>query len=312
MRLLFTNAGRRTYLVEFALALPGVELFVADCTPFAAALHVAPAATPVLLPPVSADPAAYLEALVAAVAAHRIELLFPLSDLDPGLLAGARERLAALGCRAVVSSPEVVADCMDKSRSFAFCQRNGLPTPPVTLDPAAYPGPFPAIRKHILGSGSSGLRRVEGPADLADFEIGRDMLQPLIAGTEYGIDILNDFEGRFVTAVVKRKLAMRSGETDRAQVVTHPGLSALAQRISAAFRHVGNLDCDVLEDADGGFHCIDFNPRFGGGYPATHLAGYDYLAALVALAGDHSPRFPAAPRPITVMKGISLHWCETP
>lgn len=314
MRILFTNAGRRTYLVQFALDLAGagedLEIHVSDCTRLAAAMHIAPQVRTHLMPPASAGEAAYVAALLDLVEREGIGLVMPLSDLDPPLLAGHREEFARRGAILMVSAPETIARCNDKRLTFEFCRQAGLPTPDSWFEAESYPGPFPAIQKHILGSGSSGLKRLDGPGDLAGFVPGRDMIQPLIAGEEFGLDILNDLDGRFVACCAKRKLLMRSGETDKAEVVEDAGLEALARRISECFRHVGNLDCDVLRAPDGALYCIDFNPRFGGGYPATHLAGFDFLAAIIAMARGRDVRLPARPRRIVVMKGISLHWCD--
>jgi len=317
MKILFTNAGRRTYLIDFALELArregDLEIHVSDCTSLAAAMHVSPEVRTHLTPPASAGEASYVAALLNLVEGQGIDLIVPLSDLDPPLLAGYRQKFQERGAFSLISSPEIVANCSDKRRTYEFCRANGLPTPDSWFDAAEYAGSFPAIQKHILGSGSSGLHRVESRDELSvGFVLGRDMLQPLIDGEEFGIDILNDLDGGFVACCVKRKLLMRSGETDKAQVVEDAELEALARRISTAFGHIGNLDCDVLRSRDGNLNCIDFNPRFGGGYPATHLAGLNFLAAIVDMVRGRPPQFPARPRPITVMKGISLHWCDTP
>ena len=38
--------------------------------------------------------------------------------------------------------------------------------------------------------------------------------QEKITGTEFGLDILNDFKGNFVSYCLKKKIEMRAGETD--------------------------------------------------------------------------------------------------
>ena len=107
--------------------------------------------------------------------------------------------------------------------------------------------------------------------------------QEKVTGTEYGLDIVNDLAGRHVTTFVKRKLAMRAGETDKAVTVSHPALEAVGRRIGEALRHIGNLDCDVFVDGER-FWVLELNPRFGGGYPFTHRAGANLPAALIAWA----------------------------
>jgi carbamoyl-phosphate synthase large subunit len=316
VRVLFTNAGRRTYLVQFALNLARsgypLEVHVSDCTQFSAAMHVSPEVYTHLLPPVRDDPGAYVDALLALTRQARIDVVFPLSDLDPQLLAQKRDAFRSGACTIIVAAEEVIERCYDKRLTFAFCRAVGLPTPDSWFDAAGYDGPFPVFQKYIFGSGSSGIRRVDSAQELLGFVAGRDMLQAFVAGEEFGLDILNSLDGVFVAVCVKRKLLMRAGETDKAQVIRDAPLEALGRQISAAFCHVGNLDCDVLRAPDGSLYCIDFNPRFGGGYPATHLAGFDYLKAVLDMVRGLPPTLPAVPRQVTVMKGLSLHWCDTP
>lgn len=315
MKVLFTNVGRRTYLIQFALDLvmdiDSLEVHVSDCSPFSAAMHVAPEVKTHLLPPVLENPEHYLCELMALVRREQFRVIFPLSDLDPKILAGHREAFEQLGCKIIVSDPCVVDRCNDKRLTFKFCREAQLPTPESWFSVATYDGPFPVMQKHIFGSGSSGIKRIETQSELDGFIPDRDMLQQLITGEEFGLDILNDLDGNFVAVCAKRKLLMRSGETDKAEVVEDEGLLALGRRISAAFKHIGNLDCDVLRDNDGALYCIDFNPRFGGGYPATHLAGFNYLKALLSMACHQPFSLPDHPQRITVMKGISLHWCHS-
>ena len=42
------------------------------------------------------------------------------------------------------------------------------------------------------------------------------LIQQKISGEEYGLDVINNLCGEQVTVVVKKKLAMRAGETDKA------------------------------------------------------------------------------------------------
>lgn len=315
MKVLFTNAGRRTYLVQFALDLASeaypIEVHVSDCSSFSAAMHVAPGVHTHLLPPVNENPQYYLYALIKLAERERFDAIFPLSDLDPKILSRHSSTFERIGCRVIVSNSAVVDRCDDKRLTFEFCRAAKLPTPDSWFCAVTYDGPFPVMQKHIFGSGSSGIRRIESRGDLEGFVPGRDMLQQLIEGEEFGLDILNDLDGNGVAVCAKKKLLMRSGETDKAEIVEDEALLELGRQISAVFRHVGNLDCDVLRDRDGKLYCIDFNPRFGGGYPATHLAGFNYLRAVLNMVRKQPFALPAHPKKVTVMKGISLHWCDS-
>jgi carbamoyl-phosphate synthase large subunit len=316
MRLLFTNAGRRTYMVEFALDVndgsESLEVFVSDCQADVPAFHVSDKVKTKLLPPVLEDKTRYIDQLETYVKTNKIDLIIPLSDLDLDILAKNKSRFNEFGSTVMVSDLKTVNRFMNKKLNYEFCQSNNLPTTPSYFSRSTFDDHFPAIQKPIFGSGSAGIVKINSADDLATFEQDRDMLQHWIDGEEYGVDILNDLSGNFVRACVKKKLLMRAGETDRSKTLNHPGIEKLSQKISSIFHHVGNLDVDIIETADGHLIPIDFNPRFGGGYPATHVSGLNYLQAIIDLVRGTEVKLPSQPQYLKVMKGISLYSMECP
>ena len=105
------------------------------------------------------------------------------------------------------------------------------------------------------------------------------LIQEHINGTEYGLDILNDFSGRTVQVYAKEKLAMRAGETDKSVLRNEPELEEIGSLVGESLGHIGNVDCDIFEK-DGKYYLLEINPRFGGGYPFSHMSGANYPAAI--------------------------------
>lgn len=307
INILLTCAGRRNYLVDYfrqALAGRG-KVFASDAADSAPALQEADRAF--LVPPVT-DPD-YFTILLAICREHRVRLLFSLNDLELPLLARQRDQFLNIGTIPVVSSPTVVDLCFDKWATWKFLHRIGVPTPLTFVTLAETQAAlsrselaFPLVVKPRWGTASFGIEYPEATEEMAlTWELGRLRLQrsfllaastdkercliaqEKVAGTEYGLDVVNDLEGRYVTTFVKRKLAMRAGETDKAITVNHPMLEAVGRRIGEALGHIGNLDCDVFVDGER-FWVLELNPRFGGGYPFTHRAGANLPAALIAWA----------------------------
>lgn len=160
------------------------------------------------------------------------------------------------------------------------------------------------VVKSRFGSGSKGLQ-FAGPdclreavtkarADVTDRDGMRPchpeeiddliVVQPRIRGTEYGIDVVADLGGHHVGTLSRLKIRMRSGETDLAESTAIDPFMTTSERISAALGHRGLIDTDVIRDSAGHNWVIDINPRFGGGYPFSHMAGADVPAAYVAWA----------------------------
>ena len=109
-----------------------------------------------------------------------------------------------------------------------------------------------------------------------------DMIQQFLEADEYGYDLLCDFECRPVSVFCKKKLAMRSGETDKAVSTGRAELIEFGRRVAEVLDLRGPLDADVFLTDDGP-QLLELNPRFGGGYPCSHGAGADFPGKLVRM-----------------------------
>ena len=313
MNVLVTCAGRRSHTIAaFKQAVRGRGLvFACDSSGDAPALQEADDSF--LVPLLGA--AGYLDALLAICRERRVGLLVPTLEPELPLLAEARSRFREAGTVALVSSSKVVATCYDKLETARFLAALNLPVPATWLSLDAASAALargelrlPLVVKPRWGVSSIGLAVAQDDEELGlcfrltAKHVARSsfagvsatdpersvLIQECLDGVEFGLDIVNDLEGRHVCSFIKRKLRMRAGQTDRAVTVQDSRLEELGRTIGESLGHVGVLDCDVLVTA-AGCHVIDLNPRFGGGYPFSHLAGANVPAALVAWAAGAEP-----------------------
>lgn len=309
MNVLLTSAGRRSYLVRyFQEAMEGQgQVFAANSVADSTALAVADRAF--VSPLIRSEE--YVPWLLELCRTNDVGLVVPLFDLDLQQLAHARPLFEDAGVTVVVSSPSVVELCQDKWRASEYLVANGLQSPDayLSVDDALSAGiQFPAFVKPRWGTGSIGVHRVDAIEDLQalydladravrasyvgefdDAKESRVLVQQAAVGVEYGLDVINDLQGNYVCTFVKRKLAMRSGETDGAVTVEDPELAKLGETLGTKLRHIGVLDVDVIR-TDEGCQIIEMNPRFGGGYPFSHVAGADIPRALMAWAQRLEPQ----------------------
>jgi carbamoyl-phosphate synthase large subunit len=309
MNILLSCSGRRNYLVQyFEDALRGTgRVFVADAS------DQAPTALEgrgsfLRVPPVSDE--SYHDALLEACHRNSIKLLISLNDFELPLLARQSSRFHSHGIIPVVSSPDVVELCFDKWRTFLKLSELGIPTPMTALGLASAEQAlasgrlvYPVVVKPRWGTASVSIEVAHDSSELrsvyevvklrlrrsavgAVSEVPLDekvIIQQMLTGLEYGVDIVNDLSGEHHAVILKRKLAMRAGETDRAITEEQPAIAALAQSIATAIKPTGLVDCDAFLTSEG--PCIlELNPRFGGGYPFSHAAGANVPAALIAWA----------------------------
>ncbi len=328
MNTLFTCAGRRNYLIAyFRKALGGRgKLLAGDCSVHAAALQEADEGF--ILPPVQAPE--YVDHLLDLCVEQGVELLVPLNDHELPILAAARHRFSRAGIEVLVSSSEVVELAADKLATARFAEALDL-HPPLTFSTlegafAALDSgelQFPLIVKPRWGTASLGVDRVDNREMLElSWRLGLHrlprlglrqgsfpgealLIQSLLPGQEYGLDVVNDLNGHYRTTFVKRKLSMRAGETERAVTEIRPELVEAGRRIGEALRHRGNLDCDIFFDGKT-VRLLELNPRFGGGYPFSAEAGADLPAALIAWTRGEEPAEGWA----SIRSGIIISKCD--
>lgn len=327
---MLTCAGRRNYLVRYfqdALAGKG-RVYAADASPDAPAMQEADRA--IVTPRV--DEPAYIDFLLHLCRSNDIGMVVSLNDLELPVLAAAKARFADIGVVAVVSSPEVVDIAFDKWRTALFLESCGLHACQTHLTladarRAIQEGrlAFPLVVKPRWGSASISVEVVRDRDELElafrltcqrvaqSFLAGASaadptrcvMIQECLAGDEYGLDVVNDLQGNTVAVFAKKKLAMRAGETDRAITVENIALQETGWTIGRHLRHVGNLDCDVFL-TPAGPQVLELNPRFGGGYPFSHVAGANVPAAILAWAENRAPD----PGWLKVRPGVRAAKCD--
>ena len=306
MNILFTCAGRRTYLLKYFKEQLGNEGLIigADLQMTAPALSAADVA--VTVPRVYDEH--YVDRLLDICQQYQVDMLISLNDLELPILADAKERFSEIGVCAVVSDKEAIDICFDKYVTAQFVRVLGLEAPKTYIDlgeakEALIRGElkYPVVLKPRWGSGSIGIEVAEDDIDLvmmyallkkkvkktilATASVGDEyiMIQQMIQGKEYGLDVMNDLQGNCIAVSVKEKLAMRAGETDKAVTVDLPVVREMGRVIGTELKHIGNLDCDILEQ-DGHYYVLELNPRFGGGFPFSYEAGVNLPKALIEWA----------------------------
>ena len=302
MNILLSAVGRRAYLVRYFQEVvhpSGGRVYATNTTPDATGFLAADEAR--IVPPSASSE--YVDVMVGLCKEWNIRLLFSLHDWDAPTLARARDIFAAVGTILVMGPSEVLATCLDKYKMVKLMDGLGIRCPKTVLSikDALDRLPFPMIVKPRWGQGSLGIFKVNALDELEaafmfagrkarDFasicpEIDQTqpqvIIQEFISTQEFGCDIVNDLSGRFRKAFVKRKFAMRSGETDAAESVDCGEIQEVAQRIAKWSGHLGCMDSDWFFQDGGDPILIELNPRFGGGYPFTHCAGANVPLACV-------------------------------
>jgi len=283
---LFTCIGRRVSLLRsFQRAARRLGLHASFCgtdtSPSSPALQLCDKAF--LVEPTTH--AQYIDQLLYLVREHAVSLLVPTVDLDLGLLARYKPQFEELGCRVLVSDPDVVDTCQDKRRTFGFLAKNGFGTPATRSVRQALAADrrgelaWPCFLKRWDGSASRDNAVVHDPTELRFYarRIPNALCQEFIEGTEYTCDAYIDFDLNVRCIVPRRRIEARAGEVSKGQVVKDPRIMGQAKRVVELLgAGPGVITLQLFVAKDGRIRFTEINPRFGGGAPLSIRAGADF------------------------------------
>lgn len=294
--ILFTSAGRRVSLIRnFRAALNTLgltgKLVTTDLREDAPAPFVADVRE--IVPRVTDS--SYIQTLLTICRRHSIRLLVPLIDTELHLLAPHRREFAEIGVTLLVSSEEVNLLTLDKRSTHDFFREAGIPTPAM-LDPVAIlescVTSYPYLLKPAQGSCSIGVTKVRDENELRFFlnHVKEPIVQELIQGEEYTLDILVDFTGKVRCVVPRLRIETRAGEVSKGMTVKHPGIIAAGKKVAEALP--GALGCITAQcflTPEEEIVFIEINPRFGGGFPLASAAGADFPKWIIQMVRGEDP-----------------------
>jgi len=142
---------------------------------------------------------------------------------------------------------------------------------------------YPVFVKPYRGSASISISKVydKQTLDLLFQHEEGLMIQEYLDGQEIGADVYIDMiSGEVVSVFTKKKIKMRSGETDKSVSFKDPILFALIERFVLEAGYRGQIDIDVFE-IEGKYYISEVNPRFGGGYPHAFESGCNHMKLIV-------------------------------
>ena len=241
----------------------------------------------------------YVGQLLSIVRNNGVRLVVPTTDLDLRTLAVHRSRFERLGCRVLVSEPDVVDICQDKRLTCRFLRRNGFDGPRTLSPRAALEADrkgrwaWPCLLKPWDGSAAKGNTIARSRRELLFFarRVPNAICQELVTGTEYTCDVYVDFAQCVRCVVPRRRLEVRSGEVSKAQVVTNlrimESAAEVVRRLGAG---PGVITVQLFVTERNAVKIIEVNPRFGGGAPLAIRAGADFPRWILQELSGQQPR----------------------
>ena len=286
MTILLLSAGTRNKIVQYFRSVEGVRVVATDMQKTAPAIYEADA---FYIVPRITDPG-YLDIICDICRKEKVDAVLSLIDPELGLLAANEDRFRQLGVTVVGSNKELCERALDKMQMYRWLVSHEYPCAKSYVDKKAFyldlqndKISYPVFIKPIRGSASIGISVVEN-SSMLDFlfsHFNGMMVQEYLKGQEIGADVYIDMVAHEVVSIfTKKKLLMRSGETDKSVSFKDERLFELIERFCKESGWLGQIDIDLFE-IDGKYFISEVNPRFGGGYPHAYECGCNHMKMIV-------------------------------
>lgn len=284
--ILITSAGQRVALVkEFQETLksffPEAKVYTTDMNPrLAPAAYVSDGCFEV--PRCTSED--YIETLLTLCIGNGIGMIVPTIDTELAILAANKDVFAKQEIFVSVSDYDFIMMCRDKRNTGEFFEKHGIRVPK-TID--KFHPTFPLFAKPYDGSLSTNLHYIRTAEELTN-EILEDpklLFMEYIdkdVYKEYTVDMYYGKDNKVKCIVPRERIKIRAGEINKGLTEKEPLTQYLYDRLETIEGCVGCICIQVfLNPQNGDVVGIEINPRFGGGYPQTYMAGGNYAENLI-------------------------------
>lgn len=290
MNLLILSPGRRVEIVEYfkeTFHKEGRKIYTLDMSPLAPALYAGDEYF--RIDKDFNNLGLYIDNILEICKQKNITAILTLIDPELVLLSEYKSKFDAQGITLILSDIEFIKATFDKY-GFFNTYRNTIKlvdTVGSYEDALAKirtgKWSYPLFAKLRDGSASIGIKKINTEADFEETKVNSKYIyQPFIKGCEYGLDAYFDMvSGELVSLFMKKKMAMRAGETDKAISVKNPAILREVLKISNIKGLRGPIDIDVFVSDNGEVFINEINPRFGGGHPHAYGCGVNFMQLIL-------------------------------
>ena len=221
----------------------------------------------------------YLDTLLNICKKYDIKLVVPTIDTELLKISENIDKFEKIGVKVNISTSDVIRICRNKKNTAKWLEENGFNSPRMITDEDLSNNnyEFPLFIKPLDGSSSINAFKIENKKELDFFKdyVPNPIIQEMVFGTEYTIDVFCDFNGQLITVVPRKRLAVRSGEILKGIIDKDRVIIDEIKRIISKLKPYGHITVQCIKSENNVVNILEINPRFGGGAPMSIDAGAD-------------------------------------
>ncbi|TYP72313.1 ATP-grasp domain-containing protein [Aquimarina intermedia] len=279
--IIITSAGRRVSLVkafkkELKVLSPSGKVFVADAEPdLSSAAQVADQSFK--LPLLSSN--SYITTLLKVCKDHKVKIIIPTIDTELLQLAEHKELFINQNIIPIISSIDLIKICNNKRATNQLFNYKGI-KPVEEYTKTHYK--LPLFIKPINGSGGVDNHIIKLKNEISTSQLLNTNLMfskyiDLKYYEEYTCDLYYDKNSYLKCVVPRKRIAIRAGEVSKGVTKKNSLISYIKKHLEVIEGAIGCITIQFfMHKSDQKIYGIEINPRFGGGFPLSYLAGANY------------------------------------
>ena len=286
MNILITSAGRRVSLVQaFRNEAQKIDknskVYTVDVQPgLSSACIISDGSFEV---PMVTHPD-YISTLTDICRRNNIDLLIPTIDPELPVLRKHKEQLEHSGVKVVISKKELIKVCQDKRNTVEFFRQKEIPTPQIIEKNDLR---YPIYAKPRNGSSSEKNYIINDVSELWGHHFADENLLFFEyldhdLHDEYTLDLYYDRNSDLKCVVPRKRIEVRDGEVSKGLTEKNMTVTYVKEKLNHIPGARGCLTFQLfLNKENQKISGIEINPRFGGGYPLSYIAGANFPKWLI-------------------------------
>jgi carbamoyl-phosphate synthase large subunit len=227
----------------------------------------------------------YVEKMLKVAKENNVNVIIPCNSSELLPLSKHRKEFEDAGIKVVVSDYKTIEVCNDKLMTNKFFKEAGI-LAPKSYTPANLPEDiaYPFFLKERTGSGAKNAHKIENREEY-DFYVKRaenPVLQELLLGKEYTIDVFCDFNGKPLSIVPRERAKIKEGNISKGRIVNDPKLIDAVRTVAEKLGAIGpiNVQCKLHE---GEYYFFEINARTAEALVMSLGAGVNFAVLMLKL-----------------------------
>ena len=221
----------------------------------------------------------YIDELLQLAIENGIKVIIPTIDTELLVLSQNIKFFEENNISVIISDPSLITIFRDKRKTHNFFCSYGIGC---AREYAKEEYELPLYIKPFDGSRSVDNFIIRKKEDLTKYHFSNEKLMFLeyldhTRHTEFTIDLYYDKDGNLKCFIPRERIEVRDGEVNKAVTRKPQFVKELSEKLAKVEGLRGCITFQVfVNDNDDSLYGIEINPRFGGGYPLSYLAGGNF------------------------------------